>query len=98
MPFPIQTNYIIKRMLITYFSCHVIMSSSTETEQSNRISFLDNNAIHEQGKLTSVYRKPTFSGVYTHFDSFFPNTYKIGMIYALVNKCYAITGQCFIHY
>ena len=98
MPLPIQTNYIIKRMLITYLSCHVIMSSSTETEQSNRISFLDNNAIHEQGKLTSVYRKPTFSGVYTHFDSFFPNTYKIGMIYALVNKCYAITGQCFIHY
>ena len=85
-------------MLITYLSCHVIMSSSTETEQRNRISFLDNNAIHEQGKLTSVYRKPTFSGVYTHFDSFFPNTYKIGMIYALVNKCYAITGQCFIHY
>ena len=85
-------------MLITYLSCHVIMSSSTETEQSNRISFLDNNAIHEQGKLTSVYRKPTFSSVYTHFDSFFPNTYKIGMIYALVNKCYAITGQCFIHY
>ena len=85
-------------MLITYLSCHVIMSSSTETEQSNRISFLDNNAIHEQGKLTSVYRKPTFSGVYTHFDSFFPNTYRIGMIYALVNKCYAITGQCFIHY
>ena len=98
MPLPIQTNYIIKRMLITYLSCHVIMSSSTETEQSNRISFLDNNAIHEQDKLTSVYRKPTFSGVYTHFDSFFPNTYKIGMIYTLVNKCYAITGQCFIHY
>ena len=98
MPFPIQANYIIERMLITYLYCHVIMSFSTETERNNRISFLDNNATHEQGKLTSVYRKPTFSGVYTHFDSFFPNTYKIGMIYTLVNKCYAITGQSFIHY
>ena len=64
-------------MLITYLSCHVIMSSSTETEQSNRISFLDNNAIHEQGKLTSVYRKPTFSGVYTHFDGFFQTPTKL---------------------
>ena len=50
MPFPIQTNYIIERMLITYLYCHVIMSFSTETERNNRISFLDKNSIHEQGK------------------------------------------------
>ena len=25
--------------------------------------------------------------IYTHFDSFLPDTYKIGMIYTLVNRC-----------
>ena len=42
---------------------------------------------------TSVYRKPTFSGVYTHFDSFLPDTYKIGMIYTLANRCFRICSS-----
>ena len=29
---------------------------------------------------TSVYREPTFSGVYTHFDSFLPSAYKFGTV------------------
>ena len=33
--------------------------------------------------MTTVYRKPTFSGVYTLFDSFLPTDYKVGMIYTL---------------
>ena len=67
------------------------MSLTVKTEQNNKISFLDVNVIREQGKLiTSVYGKPTFSGVYTHFDSFLPDTYKIGLIYTLVNGCFRI--------
>ena len=31
-------------------------------------------------KITTVYRKPTFSGVYTQLDSFLTTTYKFGMI------------------
>ena len=54
------------------------MSFTIETEQINKISFLDFNVICEQGKfIKGVYRKPTFSGVFTHFDSFLPDTYKI---------------------
>ena len=34
---------------------------------------------------TDVWQKPTFSGVYTYFDSILPATYKIGMIYTLLN-------------
>ena len=60
------------------------MPFTIETDQRNKISFLDVNVIREQGKFTtSVSRKPTFSGVYSHFDSFLPDTYKIGMIYTL---------------
>ena len=49
------------------------MSFTIENEQKKKISFLDANFIREQGKfITSVYRKPTFSVVYTHFDTFLP--------------------------
>ena len=75
-------------------SCHVNISFTIETEQNNKILFLDDNVICEQGKfITSIYRKPTFSGVYTHFDSFTPDTYKIGMIYTLVNRCFRICSS-----
>ena len=58
------------------------MSFTIETKQNKKMSFLDVNVVLDQGKfITSIYRKPTFSGVYTHFDSFIPDTYKSGMIY-----------------
>ena len=42
-----------------------------ETEQNKKIS---------QGKfVTSVYQKPTFSGVSTNFDNFLPDIHKIGI-------------------
>ena len=72
-------------------SCHFTMSLTTETEQNNKISFLDVKVIRQQGKfITSAYQKPTFSGVYSHFDSFLLDTYKAGMIYTLVNRCFRI--------
>ena len=62
----------LKRFQSYLNSCHVSMSFTIETEQKNKISFLDVNVIREQGEfITSVYGKPTFSGVYTHFDSFY---------------------------
>ena len=58
------------------------MPFTMKTEQNNKITFLDLNFIREQGKFTrNTCRKPTFSGVYTHFESFLPNNYKIGMVY-----------------
>ena len=48
------------------------MSFSTETEKENKLSFLDVELIHEQDKFpTTVYKKPTFSGVYSNFESSF---------------------------
>ena len=48
------------------------MSFTIETEQNKKISLLDVNVICEQGRLTtSVYRKPTFSGVYTILTVFY---------------------------
>ena len=84
----------LKRFQSYLNSCHVNMSFTIETKQNNKISFLDVNVIREQGKfITNVYRKPSFCGVYTHFDSFISDTYKIGMIYTLVNRCFRICSN-----
>ena len=47
------------------------MSFSTETQKENKLSFLDVEVIPEQSKFTTtIYRKPTFSGEYSNFESF----------------------------
>ena len=49
---------------------HANLSFTIEREKQNRMSFLDIAIIREDKTFTtSVYRKPTFSGVDTHFDS-----------------------------
>ena len=43
-----------------------------ETEKENKLSFLDVEVILEKGKFTTtIYQKPTFSGVYSNFESFY---------------------------
>ena len=60
-------------------------------EKDNRMSFLDVHIIREKDKFTtSVYRKPTFSGIYTHFDSFLPSSNKIGLLHTLLYRCFRI--------
>ena len=54
-------------------------------------SFLDVEGSRQQGKfMTSVYKKPTFSDVYTHFDRFLLTVYKVGMINTLAYRCFKI--------
>ena len=60
-------------------------------EKQNRMSFLDVQIIHEDKTFaTSVYREPTFSGFYTHFDSSLPSTSKFGTVYTLAYRCFRI--------
>ena len=69
--------------------CHPNMKFSFEKEKNGKFSFLDLDVSRERNKFTTaVYRKPTFSGVYTYFDSFLPITYKFSMIYTLVFRCF----------
>ena len=75
-----------------YFNtCHPNMSFSFEQEKNGKLSFVDGDVSREKGKfVTSVSRKPTFSGVYTHFGSFLPTVYKFGMVYTLVYRFFKI--------
>ena len=55
------------------------------------MSFLDAELSQERNKFTTtVCRKPTLSGVYTHSDSFLPTTYKFSLIYTLAFRCSSI--------
>ena len=67
------------------------MSLSFEQEQNGKLSFLDIEVSREKGKfVTTVCRKSTFSGVYTHFESFLPTIYKFGMVYTLAYRYFKI--------
>ena len=51
-------------------TCHPKMKFTFEKEQNNCFNFLDVTVIREDNIFTSsIYCKPSFSGVYTHFDS-----------------------------
>ena len=60
------------------------MSFAIENEKQSRMTFLDVQIIREDKAFTtSAYRKPTFSGVYSHFGNFLLYTCEFGTVYAL---------------
>ena len=74
----------------------VLFSSLDQSEKFKKylLSFLDVNNFREKGKFfTNVYRKKTFSGVYTNFDSFIPETYKTDLIKSLVFRCFNLCSD-----
>ena len=76
-------------------SRHHSIKFTIEFEQDNAIPFLDilvkrcpNNTF-----VTSIYRKKTFTGLYTKWDSFTPRKYKINLIRTLTYRCYRICSS-----
>ena len=78
-----------------YFNtCHQNTSFSFEQEQNGKLTFLDIEVSREKEKSEiTVYMKPTFSSVYTHFESFFPTICNFGMFYTLVYRCFEICSD-----
>ena len=63
-------------------------------ETEKELSFLETEIICEEGKFTTtIYRKPTFGGIYTNYESFLPAVYKFGMVYTLVYRCFHICSN-----
>ena len=69
------------------------MSFTFETEIDNNLPFLDILVNREQKFTTNIYRKPTFSGLYTHFHSFIPEQYKTGLFLTLLFRIYTICSD-----
>ena len=73
---------------------HKNMKLSIETEINRSLSFLDVKIFRENDKfVTSVFRKETFSGVYTNFISFIPLEYKFGLVHTILNRCFNLSSD-----
>ena len=57
---------------------HKNMTFTFEVEKNNKLAFLDVLVTRDVTFVTSLYRKPTFSGLYSNFESFMPDSYKKG--------------------
>ena len=70
-----------------YLLCqHANIKFTSEIKENKAISFLDIKINRDSNRfLTSVYRKPTFSGVFTNFDSYIPLSYKSGLTSSLLS-------------
>jgi hypothetical protein len=71
---------------------HPNISFTSELEKDGKLPFLDVDITRLNGKFsTSVYRKPTFTGLFTNFHSFIPLAYKRYLIscllYRIFNLC-----------
>ena len=67
---------------------------TVETESSNSLSFLDVSVSRLNNKfITSVYRKPTFSGQGISFFSFTPFLFKLNAIKTLIFRSYTICSS-----
>ena len=71
-------------------SRHVNMKFTFEVETNNSLPFLDVLVTRETNFCTSLYRKPTFSGLYSNFESFMPETYKKGLIFTLLHRAFTL--------
>ncbi len=73
---------------------HRNMEFTCEFETNGLLPFLDVSVFRSGLQFcTSLYRKPTFSGVYTNFDSFSPDYYKFGLMYTLLCRAYNICSS-----
>ena len=73
---------------------HKNIKFTSETENENCISFLDIKITRDNNKfMTSVYRKPTFSGVFTNFGSFIPKSYKYNLLFTLLHRAFKLCSN-----
>ena len=66
---------------------HLSLRFTMEGEKNNRLPFMDVLVIRgESGLSTTVYRKPTFTGLYTRWDSYCSTGQKIALVRSLAHR------------
>jgi hypothetical protein len=75
-------------------SLHSNIDFTMEIENNNTLSFLDVQVQQIDGKFyTSIFRKPTFTGLGMSFFSFTPIFYKINAIKTLIHRAYSLSSS-----
>ena len=75
-------------------SKHHNKNFSVEKEKDGCLPFIDVNVFREKEKFpTTVYRKKTFSGVYTNSSRFIAAAYKIVLIKSSLFRCFSLCSD-----
>ena len=75
-------------------SKHKNIQFSFEEEVDGKLSYLDVEISRKEGKFsTSIFRKKTFSGVYSNYESYLPMQYKKGFIRTLLFRAFSISSD-----
>ena len=68
-------------------SCYRSIQFTHEFEENDSIAFLDVLVKKEGFKFsTNIFRKKTFTGLYTRWDSFMPRKYEISLVRTLTYR------------
>ena len=73
---------------------HINIEFTCDIENNNLLPFLDLHVERkESGFSTSIYRKATFTGLLSKFDSFTPLKYKENLIGTLIHRAYKLCSS-----
>ena len=73
---------------------HPALKFTVDSETDNQLPFMDVGVRRQDGKFRrSVYRKPTFTGLYTRWESFGPTSQKIALIRSLTSRAIKICSD-----
>ena len=73
---------------------HTNITFTTEIERDGKLPFLDIDIFRSDRKFaTSVYRKPTFTGLFTNFNSFIPLAYKQNLVSCLIHRIFNLCSS-----
>ena len=89
-----ETNTQVQSFLQYLNGQHPHILCTHESEDSNSSPFLDVLVTHDDNDFsTNLYRKKTFTGLYTNFESFSPIQYKVNLILVLIYRDYHICSS-----
>ena len=90
----VRSNEHVAKLAEYFSSKHPNIRFTYELEENNTLPFLDVTVFRDADKFSSsVHRKDTFSGVYTNFKSFMPETYKRGLVSTLLYRGFMICSS-----
>ena len=74
--------------------CHPNIKFTDEIENDDKLPFLDVNVCRQNGSFsTTIYRKSSFTGLYSNFKSLVPPQFKKGLIFTLLHRLFTLCSS-----
>ena len=84
----------IESIFTIFNSIHEKIKFTKEIETNNQISFLDIYITKTDDNIqTKIYRKPTYTGLYTKWDSYIPLKHKKSLVFSLLHRAFHICSD-----